>query len=270
MKASRRIHRQNKTTPIVFTLAMCTLTFLYLPLLVLVLFSFNSNEITVLPLTGWTLDWYRSAFQNTMLLEGLKNSLIVAAAAIVISQLIGIPTAFALMRWDFPGKVIIKRIVIMPVSLPALVLGICLLNYFALFNVKLGLHTIMIGHGSLMSAIVVTNLFARLTYFDTKIEEASADLGASPLNTFWYVTLPNIRTTLIGSALLGFTVSFDELALTYFINGNTNTLPMYIWSALRQGITPEVNAIGSCVIFASIVIVALAVSLISNDKVQNA
>ena len=128
----------------------------------------------------------------------------------------------------------------------------------------------MIGHGSLMSAIVVTNLFARLTYFDTKIEEASADLGASPLETFWYVTLPNIRTTLIGSALLVFTVSFDELALTYFINGNTNTLPMYIWSALRQGITPEVNAIGSCVIFASIVIVALAVSLISNDKVQNA
>ena len=90
------------------------------------------------------------------------------------------------------------------------------------------------------------------------------------MNTFWYVTLPNIRTTLIGSALLVFTVSFDELALTYFINGNTNTLPMYIWSALRQGITPEVNAIGSCVIFASIVIVALAVSLISNDKVQNA
>lgn len=270
MKTSRRTQHRSKTTQIVFTLAMCTLTFLYFPLVVLVLFSFNSNDITVLPLTGWTLDWYRSAFQNTLLIEGLKNSLIVAAAAIVISQLIGIPTALALMRWDFPGNVIIKRVVIMPISLPALVLGISLLNYFALFNVKLGLHTIIIGHGSLMSAIVVTNLFARLTYFDTKIEEASADLGASPLQTFWYVTFPNIRTTLIGSAMIVFTVSFDELALTYFINGNTNTLPMYIWSTLRQGITPEVNAIGTCVIFTSIVIVALAVNLISTDKPQNA
>jgi spermidine/putrescine transport system permease protein len=261
----RRRAAPSYTTRIVVFLASCTLMFLYFPLIVLVLFSFNTNEITILPLTGWTLDWYRSAFQNTLLMEALKNSFIVAFAAIIISQLVGIPTAFALMRWDFPGKVILKRLVIMPISLPALVLGIALLNYFAMFGIKLGMHTIMIGHGTLMSAIVVANLFARLTYFDTRIEEASADLGAKPMQTFWYVTLPNIRTTLIGSALITFTVSFDELALTYFINGNTNTLPMYIWSVLRQGITPEVNAIGSCVIFGSMIMVGLAVYFMSAD-----
>jgi spermidine/putrescine transport system permease protein len=130
-------------------------------------------------------------------------------------------------------------------------------------GVKLSIVTIMIGHGTIMSSIVVTNLIARLVYFDQRMEEASADLGAKPWQTFWFVTLPNIKSTLIGSAMITFTVSFDELALTYFVNGNTNTLPMYIWSMLRQGMTPEINAIGSVVIAGSIMLVGVAIYVLS-------
>jgi len=263
-RRTRRPREPKLTTRAVILLASCTLAFLYLPLVVLVLFSFNSNDITVLPLTGWTLDWYHRAFQNAFMLDALKNSFVVAGAAIVISQIIGIPTGFALMRWNFPGNVVLKRIVIMPISLPALILGIALLNYFTMMGVKLSIVTIMIGHGTIMSSIVVTNLFARLLYFDQRIEEASADLGAKPWQTFWFVTLPNIKSTLIGSAMITFTVSFDELALTYFVNGNTNTLPMYIWSMLRQGMTPEINAIGSCVIAGSIILVGFAIYFLSD------
>ncbi|MCY4608321.1 MAG: ABC transporter permease [bacterium] len=259
----RRKKPTSATTSFVMILACCSLVFLYLPLIVLMVFSFNTNDLTVFPLTGFTFSWYEKAFQNAFMMEALFNSIVVAFAAVIIANAVGIPTAFALMRWDFPGKVALQRIVLMPISLPALTLGICLLNYFTFWGVSLGLHTIMIGHGTLMSSIVVANLFARLTYFDRRIEEASADLGATPLETFWYVTLPNIRTTLIGSCMIILIVSFDELALTYFINGNTNTLPMYIWSMMRQGITPEINAIGSCVIFASMLIVGVSIYILS-------
>ena len=259
----RRKKPTSATTSFVMILACGSLVFLYLPLIVLIVFSFNTNDLTVFPLTGFTFSWYERAFQNDFMMGALFNSVVVAFAAVIIANVIGIPTAFALMRWDFPGKVALQRIVLMPISLPALTLGICLLNYFTYWGIGLGIHTIMIGHGTLMSSIVVANLFARLTYFDRRIEEASADLGARPLETFWYVTLPNIRTTLIGSCMIILIVSFDELALTYFINGNTNTLPMYIWSMMRQGITPEINAIGSCVIFVSIVIVGISIYILS-------
>ena len=123
-----------------------------------------------------------------------------------------------------------------------------MLSFFSQLGVELSLTTVIIGHGTAFAAIVITSVYARLERFDRRIIEASADLGATPLRTFWKVTLPNIRTSIIGSSLLVFTLSFDEIPVTFFLTGRDNTLPMYIWSAIRRGITPEINAIGTVII----------------------
>ena len=239
--------------------------FLYGPIITLMVFSFNDNPITKLPLTGWTLDWYYKALTNSDLLAALWNSVIVAVAAVIICLVIGIPTAFALDRFDFRGKTLFRRLVILPITLPGIITGVSILAFFSMAGVKLSLVTVIIGHGTALTAIVVTNVFARLQRFDRRIEEASADIGARPWQTFVYITLPNIRSAIIGSALIAFTLSFDEIPVTYFLTGRDNTLPMYIWSVVRRGITPEINAIGTIIVALSIVLIFLSVQLIHSD-----
>ena len=245
--------------------AASALGFLYGPIITLMVFSFNDNPITKLPLTGWTLDWYYKALTNSDLLAALWNSIIVATAAVIICLVIGIPTAFALDRFDFRGKTLFRRLVILPITLPGIITGVSILAFFSMAGVKLSLVTVIIGHGTALTAIVVTNVFARLQRFDRRIEEASADIGARPWQTFVYITLPNIRSAIIGSALIAFTLSFDEIPVTYFLTGRDNTLPMYIWSVVRRGITPEINAIGTIIVAFSIVLIFLSVLLIHSD-----
>jgi len=244
----------------------CVLGFLYLPIATLMIFSFNSNPITRLPLTEWTLEWYEKAFSNQVLLTSLGNSLIVAAGAVVICLIIGLPTAIALDRYEFPGKTILRRLVILPLTLPGLITGVSMLAFFNMLGISLSLATVMAGHGTALTAIVVINVFARLQRYDRRIEEASADLGARPLQTFWHVTLPNIRSTLIGSSLIAFTLSFDEIPVTFFLTGRDNTMPMYIWSTVRRGITPEINAIGSVIIAISICLLLISVFIMSGEN----
>ncbi len=245
--------------------AASAIGFLYGPIITLMVFSFNDNPITKLPLTGWTLDWYYKALTNSDLLAALWNSVIVAVAAVIICLVIGIPTAFALDRFDFRGKTLFRRLVILPITLPGIITGVSILAFFSMAGVKLSLVTVIIGHGTALTAIVVTNVFARLQRFDRRIEEASADIGARPWQTFVYITLPNIRSAIIGSALIAFTLSFDEIPVTYFLTGRDNTLPMYIWSVVRRGITPEINAIGTIIVALSIVLIFLSVLLIHSD-----
>ena len=245
--------------------AASALGFLYGPIITLMVFSFNDNPITKLPLTGWTLDWYYKALTNSDLLAALWNSIIVATAAVIICLVIGIPTAFALDRFNFRGKTLFRRLVILPITLPGIISGVSILAFFSMAGVKLSLVTVIIGHGTALTAIVVTNVFARLQRFDRRIEEASADIGARPWQTFVYITLPNIRSAIIGSALIAFTLSFDEIPVTYFLTGRDNTLPMYIWSVVRRGITPEINAIGTIIVAFSIVLIFLSVLLIHSD-----
>ena len=245
--------------------AASAIGFLYGPIITLMVFSFNDNPITKLPLTGWTLDWYYKALTNSDLLAALWNSVIVAVAAVIICLVIGIPTAFALDRFDFRGKTLFRRLVILPITLPGIITGVSILAFFSMAGVKLSLVTVIIGHGTALTAIVVTNVFARLQRFDRRIEEASADIGARPWQTFVYITLPNIRSAIIGSALIAFTLSFDEIPVTYFLTCRDNTLPMYIWSVVRRGITPEINAIGTIIVALSIVLIFLSVLLIHSD-----
>ncbi len=246
--------------------AMCVLAFLYLPIITLIIFSFNSSSITRLPLESFTLDWYVKALSNNDLMTAVWNSVLVGSAAVVICLAIGIPTALALDRYDFPGKTVFRRLVILPITLPGLITGVSMLTFFRSVDIQLTIWTVIIGHGTALTAIVVTNVFARLQRFDRRIEEASADLGATPLMTFWYVTLPNIRAAIIGSAMISFTLSFDELPVTFFLTGRDNTLPMYIWSVIRRGITPEINAIGTIIVVVSILLILISVLLMHSDN----
>ena len=264
-KVSQRRRRLDLGNTALGIAAASALGFLYGPIIVLMIFSFNDNPITRLPLTGWTLDWYYKALTNSDLLAALWNSVIVAVAAVMICLVIGIPTAFALDRFNFRGKTLFRRLVILPIALPGIITGVSILAFFSMAGVKLSLLTVIIGHGTALTAIVVTNVFARLQRFDRRIEEASADIGARPWQTFVYITLPNIRSAIIGSALIAFTLSFDEIPVTYFLTGRDNTLPMYIWSVIRRGITPEINAIGTIIVAISIVLIFLSVLLIHSD-----
>ena len=236
----------------------CVLAFLYVPIATLMIFSFNDNRVMRLPFGEWTFQWYVKAFTNPQLLAAVGNSLIVAVCALAICLAIGIPTALALSRYDFPGKTVFRRLVILPITLPGIITGVSMLSFFSQLGVELSLTTVIIGHGTAFAAIVITSVYARLERFDRRIIEASADLGVTPIRTFWKVTLPNIRTSIVGSSLLVFTLSFDEIPVTFFLTGRDNTLPMYIWSAIRRGITPEINAIGTVIIGVSIILIVVS------------
>jgi len=242
------------------------LVFLYFPIVVLIIFSFNDNRSTTLPLRGFTMKWYEQFLNNGDMLEAIRNSLYVATSATAITLLIGTAAAFALDRVAFPGRTTFRRLVLLPIALPGIITGISMLNLFKLIGFNLSLETVIIGHATALTAIVVTQVYARLQRFSRRIEEASADLGARPWQTFFFVTLPNIRTAMIGSALLAFTVSFDEIPVTFFLTGRDNTLPMYIYSTLRKGLTPQINAVGSVIVLVSLVLIVLSVYLLREEQ----
>lgn len=235
------------------------LLFLYLPIVVLVIFSFNDNVVTTLPLKGFTWKWYVHLANNPDMLAAIRNSLHVAVVATMLTLLIGVPAAFAIDRARFPGKAVFRRVVLLPITLPGIITGISMLNLFRMLGFNLSLNTVILGHATALTAIVVTQVYARLQRFNRRIEEASGDLGARPWQTFLLVTLPNIRSALVGSALLSFTLSFDEIPVTFFLTGRGNTLPMYIYSTLRRGITPEINAIGTIIVLVSLGVILLSV-----------
>ncbi len=248
-------------------MAAGAMLFLYIPVLVLIVFSFNDNRSLTLPLRGFTLSWYEKVLNNEDMLNAIWNSFYVAGMATAITIVIGTIAAFALDRVSFPGKTVFRRLILLPIALPGIITGISMLNMFKLMGINLSLETVILGHATGLVSIVVTQVYARLQRFNRRIEEASSDLGARPWQTFFLVTLPNIRSAIIGSALLSFTVSFDEIPVTFFLTGRDNTLPMYIYSTLRRGITPEINAVGTVIVIFSLVLIILSVYLLrDSDK----
>jgi spermidine/putrescine transport system permease protein len=242
--------------------AIGTLVFLYVPVAILVMFSFNDSPVTTFPLAGFTWGWYEKVFANSALLTALRNSLIVATAATALTILIGVPAALAIDRYPFIGKNLFRNTILLPLSLPGIVTGIAMLNFYKQIGVPQSLGAVIIGHATALVGIVVSQVMARLEKVNRNLSEASSDLGANGFETFWRVTLPNIRTAIIGSGLLCFTLSFDEIPVTYFLTGRDITLPMYIYSTLRRGITPEINAIGALIVLVSLVIIFVSVSLL--------
>jgi len=239
------------------TFSIAVFLFLYAPIAVLILYSFNGDGVGGFPPRNLTFSWYRMLLNDTPLWETVVNSVTVALAAVAIALFFGTPAALALDRASFPGKSLFKRLVLLPLILPGIITGLSLLTLFVSFKTQLSLLTITIGHGTALISVAVTEIFAGLQKFERAQEEASLDLGANHWQTFWHVTLPNIKLPIIGAALLIFTLSMDEIAVSFFLIGRNNTLPLEIWSRLRRGITPEINAISTLIFVFSLGMILL-------------
>jgi spermidine/putrescine transport system permease protein len=237
--------------------ALAVFAFLYLPIVILILYSFNGQGVGGFPPRNLTLSWYQTLFQDSAIWDSVLNSLLVALAAMLLALALGIPAALALDRAHFPGKALFRRLVLLPLILPGIITGLSLLMLFRETEIKLGLLTIILGHGTALISVATTEVFAGLQKLDRRQEEASLDLGANYWQTFWRITVPNLKLSIIGAALLIFTLSLDEIAVSFFLIGRDNTLPLEIWGRLRRGITPEINAISSIIFVFSLVAIVL-------------
>jgi spermidine/putrescine transport system permease protein len=240
-----------------FLHAASVFAFLYLPIAILILYSFNGQGVGGFPPHHLTLAWYRILFNDDAIWDSVLNSLQVAFAAVAISLAFGIPAALALDRAQFPGKSLFRRLVLLPLILPGIITGLSLAMLFKLASINTSMLTLMLGHGTALISVATTEVFAGLQKLDRAQEEASLDLGANYWQTFWRITVPNLKLPIIGAALLIFTLSMDEIAVSFFLIGRDNTLPLEIWGRLRRGITPEINAVSTIIFVFSLVTIVL-------------
>ncbi|HEU4977067.1 MAG TPA: ABC transporter permease [Baekduia sp.] len=229
--------------------------FLFAPIVLLVLFSFNANRYGTLPVTGWTLKWYQSVFDNYQIQDALKTTIVVAAGVTVISTVVGTAAAFPLVRSRLPFRGGVRVIFTLPIMIPGLLIGVGLLAFFTnVLHIRLSPATAMIGQSVYTTPFVILIVASRLEGFDRSLERAASDLGANTWNRLRHVVLPLILPGVFAGALFAFTLSLDEFIITLFLIGGGNTLPIYIYTQVKFGITPEVNALASLLIAASMLI----------------
>lgn len=242
--------------------------FLYLPIAVLALFSFVDNQVSALPLGEFTFERYQNVLSNPEITSALVNSIVVGIGAVAIAVAVGVPGAMLVDRYSFPGKRVFQKFVLLPLILPGVITGVAFQTFFQMLDFERSLLTVTLAHGTALVSTVLTTVYARLLRLDRSPEQASLDLGVSPLRTFFFVTLPSIRTAIIASALLTFTLSFDEIPVTIFTIGADNTLPMYIWSALRSGNQlPDLNALATLIAIGGAGLV-VASALLARDQME--
>ena len=231
--------------------------FLYFPLVIVLIFSFSPTK-TMVGMQGLTLRWYEELFRDGNLLTALGHTVLIGLAAVAIAVVLGVSGAFFLTRVNFPGKQAFRTLVLLPYILPGIIMGISLLIFIRNFGIKLSWFTVLLGHVSFTVPIVMFQIMARIARMGPNYQAAAMDLGANPAQTFWYVTLPMIRTAIVGAALLAFTVSFDEIVISFFLTGSAwMTLPVYIYGMLRFGLSPKVYAISTIILLLSLALVIL-------------
>lgn len=244
--------------------------FLFLPIFVLILFSFNTSSLNIV-FEGFTLHWYKDLFQNVELLEALKNTLIVAVVSTVVSTIIGTISAYALKRYDFKGKALVNELLYIPIVIPEIVIGIALLSIYTLFRLELGMFSLILAHISFAIPFVIISVRSVLENIDPNLELVASDLGASKLKTFFYVIIPSLMPGILSGAQLAFTLSLDDVVISYFTSGpGSNTLPLHIFSMIKTGVTPDVNALISIMLMVIFVILTVStiISLRSMKKVR--
>ncbi len=247
-----------KTTSLVYTCLIYL--FLYLPILVIVVFSFNTSERNIV-FEGFTLDWYAGLFKNSALLTAFGNTMIVALASTLLSCIIGTFAAIGMYRYRFKGRRMVDVLLYVPVVIPEIVLGIALLSIFSLAQVPLGLVSLIIAHTTFCIPFVVFTLRARLAGYDQSVEEAAMDLGASRWKVFRYITLPILLPGVVSGGMLAFTLSIDDVIISYFTNGpGSTTYPLKVWEMVKSGVSPDVNALSTLILLGTLILVVVTQS----------
>ena len=254
------------------TNALLAFAFLYVPILVLIVFSFNESR-SVARWSGFSLEWYQKLFGNEALLRAARNSLLIAFVSTLASTAMGTLTALGIDRYRFRLRNSFDALLYLPIVIPEIVMGISLLLFFnlalfpllqALIQVRptLGVPTIIIAHIAFNIPFVYVVVRARLVGFDRTLEQAAQDLGANEWRTFWRITFPLLLPGILGGALLAFTLSLDDFLVTVFTAGTASpTMPLYIYSLVRRGVTPEINALSTVLLAASMGLVGLSLTL---------
>lgn len=246
--------------------------FLYLPIIVLVVFSFNNSKLNSV-WTGFTMKWYVSLFHNVAILTAMRNTLIIGFVSTAVSVVIGTLTAVGLCKGNFKGKDLLEGFLYVPVVIPEIVLGIALLAFFSQIHLPMGIVTLIVAHITFSISYVVVVVKARLNGMDPSLEEAAMDLGATPRDTFFKVTLPVIMPGIISGALLAFTLSLDDVIISFFVAGPASTtLPLKVFSMVKFGVTPEINALSTIMLLITVVVVMASEKLkdsqISSKKLK--
>lgn len=232
--------------------------FLYVPIIVLIVFSFNEAKQTAV-WQGFTTRWYSSLAHNQKIIQSVKNSLLVAGVTTVVATIIGTFAALAMGRHKFRGKGMTQAMLYLPIVIPEIVIGAALVSFFGVIKLRLGLGTVILAHIAFSISYVAIVVRARMAGFDKALEEASMDLGAGPVQTFWRVTLPVLMPGIVAGALLVFTISIDDYVITSFVAGvGATTLPLQIYSMVKVGVTPEVNAVSTLLIIVTVIMIVLA------------
>lgn len=240
--------------------------FLYLPLLILVVYSFNRSRFST-QWTGFTVDWYIKLLHNAMLLDALRNSLIVAFLSSFAATVIGTLAAVAFYRYRFIGRKVLYTLVYIVMMSPDIVMGISLLIFFMLSGMRIGFVTLLLSHITFCIPFVVVTVYARIRGFDPRVMEAARDLGAGEFQTFRYVLLPLLMPAVVSGWLLSFTLSLDDVIVSFFVTGPSfEILPLKIYSLVRLGIKPEINALSTVLFLFTLVSVTLSQLLLKEKK----
>ena len=236
--------------------------FLFFPIVLLVVFSFNANRYGTFPITGWTFSWYRLMWSDPLIRDAFRTTLVVGWQVTLVSTVVGTAAAFPLVRSRLPFRDGIRIAFILPIMIPGLLIGVSLLALLQItLHQRLSPETAVIGQSVYTTPFVLLLVSARLQGFDRSLERAAADLGANAFHRLVRIVLPLILPAIIAGALFAFTLSLDEFIITYFLIGGQNTLPLYIYTQVKFGITPEVNALAAVLLTASLVLLGAAAAL---------
>jgi ABC-type spermidine/putrescine transport system permease subunit II len=234
--------------------AVVAFALVYLPIGLVVLTSFSAAEISSFPIKAFTLRWYADLAESRRTLDSLWTSLLVAGPATVAATAVGVLAALPLVRYEFPGKRLFLALMTMPMLAPGIILGVSMLLFIRSIGFTTGYLAILLGHTVLAMPYCTFIVMASLARFDRTLEDAARGLGAGELSVFFRVTLPGISAGVIGAALFAFTISIGEFIVTFFLtSAGTTTLPVRIYSIVRVGITPEINAISSLILLVTLI-----------------
>lgn len=245
-----------KKLPYIYVAVITILT--YIPILLTVVYSFNESKLSTV-WSGFSLKWYQELFRDREIREALMNSLILAGLSCFFAVVIGTTAALGMQRKKSPWNDVIASVSMLPIMIPEIILGMVFLSVFSLMGLPFGMVTLVIAHTAFCIPYIYSMVKARLAGMDKALEEAALDLGASPVKVFFDITLPLIMPAILSGCMLAFAMSFDDVVISIFVTGPTvNTLPIKIYTKIKTGVTPEINALATMMLVITVVLLLLS------------